>query len=265
MPALRCPPRLAGTAPDGPDIIGLRLGMSHADALALVRCHTKDEGHLDLPVRWFDRMETFGIGLGPQAISVMTGDTEECSFSSFSDMQRCGPGNRVWLHTAESITVATPGLPGKEAVVGIWRTQQFRENEMPPAEAVYAALMEKYGAPQGSHRQSDRHEVHTWDMTVNGEPLTAQHPVYHQCTNSGVRPRGTDSQSWTEGCGLSIKAMLIRSRTNADLVEEISVGMLDQQRLWDHQKAFEQGLRDIDAERRRQELDRAKDTTNVQL
>lgn len=264
LPPLRCPARLADT-PDGPDVIGLRLGMSHADALALVRCHTKDAGYTNFPTRWFDRLETYGLELGPQAISVMTGDTEDCSFRSFSDMQRCGPGNRVWLHTAEAITVATPGLPGRETVVGIWRTQHFREQEQPPVEALAAALAEKYGTPHARFPQSDRHDLHAWGWDAAGMTMTRQHPLYAQCVMSGANPRGTDGQSWGEGCGLSIKALLVRSRTNPDLAEEISVGMLHQQQLWDYQQGFEQGLRELDARRRRQELDRAKDNANVQL
>lgn len=261
---LKCPAKVNASLP-GPDIIGLKLGMSHAEALNIVRCHTRDEGFTSMPTRWFDRMQTYGIELGPQAITAMVGDTEECNFRSFNDMQRCGAGNRVWKHVAENITVATPGMPGRETVVGVWRTQRFKDGEMPAVAAVTEALVKKYGVPQEKLAMGPLHDRLAWGWDATDAPVTNPNPLFGQCVSAGAGARGQDSQSWAEGCGLNIKAMISKSRANPDLAEEISVGMLHQQNLYNYQLALEDELARVDGERRRQELEKARQSSDVQL
>src|SRR3546814_2995622 len=73
---LRCPPKVRDDL-TGPDVLGVRLGMTHAEALATMRCALGEDAPVKTEARWFDRLDTNGIELGPQAFTVQQGRSEE--------------------------------------------------------------------------------------------------------------------------------------------------------------------------------------------
>lgn len=267
LPRVRCPAR-GGAGLPGPDIIGVKLGMTRDDALNVVRCHAPD-GHLEMVDRWFDRLQTFQTKLVNQGFSAQIGDSKECTFGSFEAMQRCGRGRRQWDFVAENVTVATPGLPGQQTVAGVWRTQNFRPGEMPAADAVIAALTAKYGEPQWQAERDiprlpkGRTDIE-WVTDTAGTPVRDPNPLFNRCARN-VKGRSTEGQSWTDGCGLSITAMLLRSHDNPQMISELSIGMLDQSELYARGERLQSDLQAIEQERQAREVERARSAAPLKL
>jgi hypothetical protein len=259
---VKCPAKIR-TALTGPDIIGLKLGMSRDEALNVVRCHAKD-AYIGFEDRWFEpsSFNMHQTKLEKQVFLAQTGETSDCNYSSFEGMQRCGAGGRQWDHVSEKIKVATPGVPGGETVVGVWRTQTFKEGETPAVDTVIAALTQKYGPFQrrtvkhvNNNIWSDRIEL-AWIRDADGAPLAEADPALGQCSGN-VRARVDDGQVWRDGCGMSIAATLLAPRTNPAVVGEFSVGMMNQGDLYAYQEALQLQLDDIEAKRRAGELEKA--------
>ena len=262
LPKLKCPAKVNKDLP-GPDVIGIKLGMSQEQALNIVRCHTKDQAYVSFQPRWLE-IQTYGIQLGPQAFQAQHGDTSECSFRSFSDMQKCGAGNRLGNHVAEKIVVATPGLPGRETVVGIWRSQSFKEGEMPARDSVVDALVKKYGPFQHQITGDPRREDLFWGQDSTGNVPSEQSPLAHYCISGGALPTG--GAVWREGCGLNIAVRIIFNPQNPNLVKDIHLGMIHQENLWSYAEAIQVELEELEQKRRQEELNRARDAgSDIQL
>jgi len=251
LPKAKCPSK-AGDKLGGPDIVGLKLGMTFDDALNHARCAMED-GVIGFNNRWFQQMRTGSTQLEKQGFSIQRGDTSECVFKSLGDAQKCGLGRRVWDHVAEVISVASPGIDGRQTVVGIWRTQNFKPGEMPSRDAVLAALRDKYGK-EGELRD-DPHGTVSWRYEPGGAPLSKSDPQFNACYGITARPGG--SQAWREGCGLSITADLVAPRDNPQLVQSLHVGMAHQENLMNAGDTMQAELDRIDAERRKSEVDNA--------
>src|SRR3546814_7579799 len=110
------------------------------------------------------RLDTSGIELGPQAFTVQQGKSKPCDYQR--NWQGCGFGSREWTHVDEVVTVATPGAPGHETAMVVWRSQNFREGGMPALQSVIDALVAKYGQPQHVE-QSDKR----WSNTAGRREL----------------------------------------------------------------------------------------------
>src|SRR5690606_34594800 len=144
---------------------------------------------------------------GPQAFTVQQGDSKPCDYQR--NWQGCGFGRREWTHVDEVITVATPGAPGRETAMVVWRSQNFREGQMPALQAVLDALTAKYGEPQGIE-QSDKRWSNTagyrelrWVRDGRGAPLADPNPLFRQCGSGAIPARrakggeGGTQASWS--------------------------------------------------------------------
>lgn len=254
LPAPDCPARLE-TALQGPDVVGLKLGMRRDAALNFARCLDRDTV-LTFEANWLNGLKTYGIKLAPQAFSARTGEATACSYRNFSDMQKCGPGNRVWTHLAEEITVVSPGVPGEEKVAAIWRTQNFKAGAMPAGETTLQALVEKYGMPQVRRQQQDQWIQLYWLKDPGGTPLAQNSRGAQMCQGILARPEGT--QQWREGCGLTIAAQIDLARENPLLVKRLDIALTDQQALLELGTRLQNQLQELEAQRRLKELDTAK-------
>lgn len=265
----RCPaktdPRLGG-----PDIVGVRLGMTREAALDVVRCHATD-ALVVFEDRWFERrdLDTHRTQLEKQLFIAQRGETSDCNFGSFQGMQRCGLGGRQWDHVAEKIKVATPGIAGGERVVGVWRAQHFKEGEMPSVESVTAALTGKYGAFQRESARTLNNNLWgrridlAWISGLDGAPLSEADPMFARCAGN-VRASPDDGQVWTDGCGLGIAARIMTPRSNPDIVEQLSVGMMHQSDLFAFREGLQAQLESIERDQRGKELEQA-ESSEVQL
>ncbi len=248
----------------GPEIAGFKLGMTFAEAENAIACQMPD-GLVTYENEFFNTrgLNTGTLRLEKQMIIAQTGENKECSYGSYDAMQKCGAGNRQWDFIAEKITLATPGVPGNQKVHGVWRTQNWKEGQMPAKAAVIAALTEKYG-PYQRERGSDGgyfgySTTLSWVTDSEGNIMGEAHPMRDRCAN-GVGGRGDSSQSWTSGCGISITALVRTFRSNPDVVEELSIGMIDQTALYEYGEQFQNELSQIESKRRSEELEKAQNT-----
>jgi len=266
QPTLRCPAKVRKEL-QGPDIMGLKLGMSLDEALNTARCALGEDAVVKTENHWLKTPEgryidTFGIELGTQTFTVKKGDHRPCNFQR--EWQSC-EGAFKWEHVDEIVTVAIPGAPGKETSMAMWRTQNFRDGQMPPAQSLLDALIAKYGEPQHVER-SDKQRGYTagyrelhWVRDRSGSPLADPNPLYRQCF-SAISGRGeSTSVSWRDGCGLNVWARVYLSGQNPGLAMELNMGMVQQSDLWAHGEATQADLRQLGEAQRDAEVQEAGD------
>jgi hypothetical protein len=255
--AAPCPPQLTTTVA-GPDVVGIRLGLTRDDALALVRCESPG-GVLSERNQWVARLKTHGVKLGTQVFEWQTGDAEPCTWSPtrVGERERCGPGRLAWKHVDERITVATPGVPGAERVRGLWRSRYFRDGAMPTVQAAAQAVIDKYGA--GPDRVDQPQQVLLyWLQDAGGRALTLAEAQRRGC--AGIQAWSQGAQSWSEGCGLSVVAQIVAARSNPALAAEMHVGVVHQARLLKATEGLQGELDRSDQARRADELQQAAGT-----
>jgi hypothetical protein len=254
LPAPRCPARVDPSL-GGPDIVGFKLGMTREAALNFARCHAP-QAVLSYEGTWIQGLKSYGIQLAPQVFVARSGDSEPCKFTSFEQMQKCGPDRRVWTHEAEKITVVSPGVPGRERVMGVWREQQFKPGEMPAAESVLQALTQKYGPPQSTSGTPGQWARLDWLQDPSGASIDEQRRGRPSCRS--ISPRAQDAHSWSEACGLTMAAMVMLSRENPLLVKSLHVGMLHQSALFETGRRLQDELQAMEARRRQDEVEQSK-------
>lgn len=265
--ALRCPAKVRGDLA-GPDIIGIRTGMSADEALATARCALGEDAEVKAANRWLDRLETYGVELGTQSFTVRKGDHRPCDFQR--EWQEC-EGGLKWGHVDEIVTVATPGAPGSETALGVWRTQTFREGAMPPAQALLDALVSKYGPPQ-IVEDSDQprgyaagHRDREWVFDRAGHPLAEANPMFRECRGAVHAHKGDTNARWRDGCGLNVRARVLLSGKNPGLAMEVSSAMLHQGDLFAQVETMQSELQRIGQARRDAEVRQAGEAGDVRL
>ncbi|KRA50862.1 hypothetical protein ASD72_17645 [Pseudoxanthomonas sp. Root630] len=252
----------------GPDIIGLRLGMTLPEAMATARCRLGEDAVVTEENRWLDRLDTNGVALGTQFFTVEKGSYRPCNFAS--EWQECR-GKFKWEHTDEIVRVATPGVPGKETAMVVWRTQKFRDGQMPSVDATLEALTAKYGQPQ-VRENSDSPRGYSagtrdlqWVYDRSGNPLSEANPLFGRCRN-GVYAGGENTgASWTDGCGLNISARVVLSGNNPGLVMELHTAMIQQSTTYAYIEGMQAELQRIGQARREAEVKEAGDASDVRL
>lgn len=263
---LKCPPKVRELA--GPDILGIKLGMSYAEALATAQCALGADAPVKSEKTWFEHLDTQGVELGPQYFVMKQGNFRPCNYAR--EWQKC-EGANFWEHVDEAIYVAAPGAPGKEQVVAVWRSQYFPEGKRPTVDATLAALKSKYGQPQRSedYEASSKFSGESgleWVQAPDGTPLADPNPLFRQCLDSiSGEADGQADVHWHEGCGLNVSATLNRDRGNPALVAELHVRMERQDAMVAQQHATEDELRRLGDARRAAEVKQAGDASNVRL
>lgn len=261
LPAPNCSVKV-DPALQGPDIVGMKLGMAREDALNFARCLNKDT-FVSFEGAWIQGLRSYGIKLAPQAFVAQVGESRPCKYNSMDEMNKCGAGHRAWTHVSEKITVVSPGVPGGEKVLGIWREQHFKTGEMPEANALLPALVKKYGPPQVTQEHKNTWMRMDWLHDASGTPM-AQGQRGPHCRS--ISARGNESHSWSDACGLTITAVVVLSPENPLLAKELNVGMLHQQQLYRTGKSLQTELQAMEQQRREQEADKGKGAAaNVKL
>jgi hypothetical protein len=261
LPAPKCPAQVDTTL-SGPDIVGMKLGMAREDALNFARCLNK-ETFVSFEGTWIQGLRSYGAKLAPQVFVAQVGESQPCKFTSMDEMQKCGAGHRAWTHVSEKITVVSPGVPGREKVLGIWREQHFKPGEMPTADTLLPALVQKYGPPQITQQHQNNWMRMDWLQDASGTPI-AQGQRGPQCRT--ISARGNESHSWSDACGLTITAVVVLSPENPLLAKELNVGMLNQQQLYRTGTSLQAQLQEMEQQRRQQEAEQGKGAAaNVKL
>lgn len=267
LAGLDCPAR-ARRDLAGPDIVGLKLGMTLAEALGSARCALGKDARVKLENRWLDPLDTYGVALGTQSFTVKKGENRPCNYPR--EWQEC-EGAVKWGHVDEIVVVATPGAPGHEKAMAVWRTQNFRDGQMPPVQTLVDALVAKYGPPQ-RREASDQPNGYTagyreleWVQDRRGTPLADPNPLYRQCW-SAIHGRGEQTElRWQDGCGLNVWARISLSGKNPGLAMELDSAMVQQSELYAQAEATQSELRQLGQARRDAEVQQAPGAGDVHL
>ena len=257
LPAPRCPAK-SDAALNGPDVIGLKLGMARADALDHARCLNKDT-FVSFEGGWIQGLRSYGVKLSPQVFVAHVGETRACKYNPLDDTSRCDASGRAWAFLAEKITVVSPGVPGAEKVLGVWREQHFRAGEMPLAETLVPALVKKYGAAQIQQQHTNNWVRLDWLQDASGATIE-QGRRGPQCRT--ISPRGNESHSWSDACGLTITALIVLNPENPQLASELNVGMVNQHELYRAGTSLQAQLEAMEQQRRQQEVDQSKSASS---
>jgi hypothetical protein len=158
------------------------------------------------------------------------------------------PGQAKWF-------VGTMGLPGQERVLSVAREERFAVDQSPTLETVTAALLKKYGTPSfGSRPSGSQLPVLRWAYDPQGRPVAEGSALQHRCIGSSD-PNG--GLNLSPDCGLVVQAMLIPLKSNPALVDRMQVGVVDHAGGYRMITETEQGLGQLDQQRRTMEIDKA--------
>lgn len=261
---LKCPARPAAAArPAGApvdDVVGVRPGLPYDQAVDIVLCT-----HDLLVVR--DARRNFQIQTHGQklrqgfAATFARERVQRTSQQILRDMQDSAmargsnravrdvnPGEAKWY-------VATMGLPGQERVISAAREEWFAAGSQPTATSVEQALTGKYGPP--THRvQPAAHSARylTWAYDLRQRPITEASPLHQQCQANADPDVGN---SFSPDCGIIVSAAINPLRENPDLAESLQVAVMDQAGGYQAITDTELALQQQDADRRREEVERA--------
>ena len=264
---LDCPPDVRKGL-TGPDMTGVRLGMTLDEALATVRCNLGEDAVVTTETRWLDNLDTYGTELDVQLFTVQKGEHRPCDLAR--EWQDCRGGEK-WEHVDEIVSVGTPGAPGEDTAWVVWRTQNFRPGQMPAAQAVLDALVAKYGPPQRTEAADEdygyiggRRDLQ-WVLDPAGQPMSEANPLFYRCVGGVHAAANSKRVSWTKGCGLNISARVVLSGENRGLAMELHTAMVDQTALFDHVEAMKQSLAQAGQARRDAEVQAGGEAADVRL
>lgn len=142
------------------DIIGLKLGMTQEQAVAVLKTHNKDF-HIV-----FDKFEI----LKPDANDPMSGWRTSAQSSNLSPVERLLPNYLKGIHASvsgknrEFITITFSEPPSSNVVKYIKRTSHFDPSAKPSKDIVLGALTKKYGTPTNEGKR-----ILAWDYSSSDD------------------------------------------------------------------------------------------------
>lgn len=269
---LSCPPKIATPARAGnapvDDVLGVRPGLSYEEAMNAVLCAN------DLLVASGAINRGFNLKAA-QAQSVRQGFTArtaeprvvKTSKQIMKELQddaiaRGGNAVREDLKPGQSKWfVGTMGLQGRERVLSVAREERFASDQSPTIATVREALLKKYGTPtRDQPGSSGQLPLTRWAYDPLGRLITETSPLFNKCTGTSD-PNGGANLS--PDCGVVVQAMLIPQKTNPELVDRMQVGVVDQAGGYRLITETEQGLGQMDQQRRTQEVEKAAKNTKA--
>lgn len=261
---VRCPAKISTpTAPAGTpvvDVIGLRPGLTYDEAANLAMCDNPLIVVTEEKYRGFD-IQTNGqayrrgfTAAFAQPQATLSPEEQMQETLRRASARSAGAAREDDVVPGQSkIYVATLGLPGQERVISASRRQRFEEGGSPTMAAAVGALTAKYGAPTYDDAQ-ERSRVLRWAYDPTGRRITETSPYYYTCS----APAHPDSGSnLSPNCGVVVQAELVAARSNPDLAEALSVGVIDQAGGYRLLNEVEQAFAGQDQARRAAEVERA--------
>jgi hypothetical protein len=258
---VRCPARVNTTPrnPKGPvdDVLGVRPGMTYEEAANIVMC-SHDLMTVQPDGRGF-QIQTYGAtlrqGFAGRIARARVEKTSRQIMQELQDNAIARGGNRVRdsdMKPGESKWyVGTIGMPGQERVINVAREEWFAEGRNPTSDSVEQALIKKYGAPTRRQPPSSGIRSLTWAYDPLGRPITETSPLFYKC--SGVAdPDG--GANFSPDCGEVIVAQISPTPDNPDLSRYFQVGVVDQAGGYEALTATENGLQQMDAARKAQQV-----------
>lgn len=229
------PARDTGVDPGFPD---LELGMRRNDALRELAC---ERGAYEINTfdGFFD-FETYDTQLGPQYIELTMNHGDICRKSAVARDEKCssspvghGDHSAIYIY-GETMELWTPGLPGEETLLGIWREHSYREAG-PSAQTIVEHLTAQFGAPGHEEIKPGMSLRLGWGKDNQERPISAQSPLSHCVMN--LDPGSSHNSHWREPCGWTAGAIILLSDDNRT-VERYWVAMIDQHALIESGKSM---------------------------
>jgi hypothetical protein len=232
--ALKCPSRFdipppAQGAP-ADDVRGLRLGVPYDVAVRYAQCPDGKEADSILAEGFGPNFSRDNRGLKIRSSAyVAVGKLPDKpkpnrNVMDFDPSKGLEDVQSVWKFLAD-------GMPGKEMIYAIWRTQPFAEGEQPTIQSQVAALTAKYGAPTVTDEDGRRL---AWLQTPDGKPAPAyDRNLINRCKYAISATN--ESLNWGPDCGRVIVAE-IEPTQNLQQARSVSVAVFDPAKLWDYQE-----------------------------
>jgi len=209
----------AGQYPE-PELAGVRLGMTQAEAIAALLCpqvrfHVEAEmTMMDIPRRQ--------IPAGGRLISLNNAELREQGFMA-----------------AHTVQLLAPGLAGQERVQGVWRHEEFRdEASAPAATALIAGFREQFGEPT-EIREMQQGVWMNWVYSPSGARLEGRDA--RRCANYVASSYNGVSRA-ADDCGLTVQAHIRRTGGYTDVAAASSVGIVNQQALFQARNAMREQI-----------------------
>jgi hypothetical protein len=266
----RCPARVDTAQYPGPELLGLRLGMTRAEAIAIAYCERRDF-HVDTNNRFFS-IDTRGERLGPQTITLRDGNRHQCTVEEVMGglgverTRGCGREVGAWVYkdTKQIIHIVTPGRPGQERVMGIWRTEEFGDNA-PTTDATQASLIQRFGEPSLRSEQTYSRQVFLyWVYDTAGALMTSTNPQTRECAQN-IAPGYRAEQRWSSNCGLTIVGVVRGAESNPAVASSYHIAIMNQQVMHQLGAAMEQHYAQAELAAREAEVERAKGAAAPEL
>jgi len=189
----------------GPEISGLRLGMSWPAVLANLRCSDQEV----ILSAWEDRSLPTGEANSPARAKWLVatiGNEPPCRYNRQRNAIRCEEPASDWHGVNEIVTTAFLGAEGQETLVAIWRTQFFRPDDVISPAAEVTALTREWGSPLWANGGPAGHSSQwIWARDAGGAVLTPEDITFLECT----QPRRTLTVMHlmaSDRCGMTIRA-----------------------------------------------------------
>src|SRR3954454_8548411 len=94
-----------------------------------------------------------------------------------------------------------------------------------------------------------------WLQDASGAAIEQGRPG-PQCRT--LSPRGNESHSWSDACGLTITALIVLNPENPQVASELNVGIVNQRELYRVGTSLQAQLEAIEQQRRQHEADQGK-------
>lgn len=254
---LATPPRAAGAPVD--DVVGVRPGLTYEEAVNLVLCShdllVVQDGGRSFQIQTYGQKLRQGFTAAFAKERVQKTSQQIMRELQDSAMARgsnrltrdVNPGEAKWY-------VGTMGMPGQERVISAAREEWFEEGRYPTLASIEQALVAKYGPPTHTIQQDNRRKALNWAYDLRQRPITETSPLYGQCRGTADPDGGT---SFSPDCGIVVAAVLAARQDNPQLAESLQVGVLDQAAGYQAITATEQGLQQLETQRRAREVQNA--------
>ena len=261
---VRCPAKVATTRAAGApvdDVVGVRPGLTHDEAVNVVLCSHELLVTADASASRNFRIQTHGQpvrqGFTARFAKERVQRTSQQIMQEMQDnamarasnrrVQDMAPGEARWY-------VATMGMPGEERVVGAAREEWFAEDARPVMQSVEQALVGKYGPPTHRTDGGNRGTELQWAHDLRQRPILESSPLYTRCRISANPDAGN---SYSPDCGIVVAAHIQPRQDNAGLAEYLRVAVIDQAGGYAAITATEQGLQQLENQRRAREVEDA--------
>jgi hypothetical protein len=222
------PPLAAGQPAD--DVRGLRLGVPYDVAVRYAQCPDGKEADSILAEGFGPSFSRDSRGLKIRTSAYVAVGTHpdqpkrDRNPMDFNPSKGLAEVASVWKFLAD-------GMPGKEVVYAIWRTQPFKDGEQPTIQSQVDALTKKYGPPTVTDEDGRRL---AWIQTPAGKPAQAfDRNLINTCKYA--ISASNESLNWGPDCGRTIVAEISPTQS-LQQARSVSVAVFDPARLWDYQE-----------------------------